>query len=67
MDSFRDISDQDERAKQKQLSRDRDAACLEGGEVSLDQLKHENDFFSAVPIKRFKIVAIGGKRLRRSI
>ncbi len=56
---------QDERAKQKELSRMRDAARLEAGEVTQDQLHRENRFFSAVPIKRFKIVAIGGKPLRR--
>jgi len=61
------IEDQIERAKQKELSRASDAARVEAGEVSLDQLYRENSFFSAVPIKRFKMVAIGGKPLRRPI
>ena len=44
MDSSKGVSDQNERAEQKQLS--------------LDQLKRESTFFSALPIKRFKIIAI---------
>lgn len=40
---------------------------LKSGEISLNQLKHENNFFNALPIKRFKIVAIGNKPLKRSI
>lgn len=55
------------RARQKELSRARDAARLAAGEVSPDQLKRENHFFSALPIKRYKMVAVGGKPLRRSI
>ncbi len=52
------------RAQQKQLSRDRDAMLLQSGQVSMDEMKHRNSFFSAVPFKRFKIVAIGGKPVR---
>jgi hypothetical protein len=59
--------DDSARAKQKQLSRARDEMRLKSGEVSLDQLKHDNSFFNAVPIKRFKMVAIGNKPLKSSI
>lgn len=55
------------RARQKEISRARDAARLDAGEVSPDPLKRENYFFSALPIKQYKIVAIGGRPLRRSI
>ena len=59
--------DDSPRAKQKQLSRARDEMRLKSGEVSLDQLKRDNSFFNAVPIKRFKMVAIGSKPLKRGI
>lgn len=59
--------DDSPRAKQKRFSRAQDEKRLKSGEVSLDQLKHYNSFFNAVPIKRFKIVAIGNKPLKRSI
>lgn len=59
--------DESQRAKQKRLSRARDEVHLKSGEVSLDQLKQENGFFSALPIKRFKIAAIGNKPLKRGI
>lgn len=55
------------RSEQRRQSRARDEARLESGELSADQLKHENSFFAAVPIKRFKIVAIGKNKLRRPI
>ena len=37
------------RAKQKQLSRARDEMRLKSGEISPDQLKHDNSFFNALP------------------
>jgi hypothetical protein len=59
--------DDSKRAEQKRLSRERDEMRLKSGEISLDQLKHENNFFNALSIKRFKIVAIGNEPLKRSI
>lgn len=59
--------DDSQRAKQKLLSRARDEMRLKSGEISLDQLKYDNSFFNALPIKRFKIVAIGNKPLKRGI
>ena len=59
--------DDSQRAKQKRLSRARDELRLKSGEISLDQLKYDNSFFTALPIKRFKIVAIGNKPLKRGI
>lgn len=52
------------RAQQKQLGRDRDAMLLKSGQVSEAELKQRNSFFSALPIKRFKVIAIGGKPVR---
>lgn len=50
------------RALEKQESRDRDQARLADGSVSHSQLRRENSFFASLPLHRFKIVAIGGKR-----
>lgn len=61
------ILDRSPRAKQKELSRARDAVRLQSGQVSPEQLKHENNFFRSLPIKRYKMVAIGGKPLRCSL
>lgn len=52
------------RGQRKQLSRDRDAMLLQSGQVSREEMKHQNSFFSALPLQRFKIVAIGGKPVR---
>lgn len=49
------------RAEQKQLSRDRDVMLLQSGQITEAELKRRNSFFGALPIKRFKIVAIGRK------
>lgn len=64
--------DQTQRAHEKQVSRDRDAARLASGEVDDLQLRRENGFFSALPLNRFQVVAIGdvpvrhpGKRIVR--
>lgn len=54
-------SDRMSRAQQKQLSRDRDAMLLQSGQITEAELKRLNSFFGALPIKRFKIVAIGRK------
>ena len=55
------------RAKQKRLSRARDEMRLKSGEISPDQLKHDNSFFNALPIKRFNMISIGNKPLKRKI
>ena len=49
------------RAEQKQLSRDRDVMLLQSGQITEAELKRRNSFFGALPIKRFKMVAIGRK------
>ena len=54
-------SDRLSRAKQKQLSRERDAMLLQSGQITEAELKRRNSFFGALPIKRYKIVAIGRK------
>ena len=59
--------DDSPRAKQKRLSRARDEMRLKSGAISPDQLKYDNSFFSALPIKRFKMVSIGNKPLKRKI
>lgn len=51
------------RALEKQESSDRDAARLAGGSVSAVDLRHDNGFFSALPLHLFKMVAIGGKAI----
>lgn len=56
--------DVEERARQKQASRERDLARLRNGEVSPAELAHENNFFAALDLPSFKIVAIGGRPLR---
>ena len=55
--------DQQERARQKQASRDRDLARLAQGEISAQDLQHENSFFGSVDPGSFEIVAIGGRPL----
>lgn len=54
-----------ERAREKQASRDWDAARLESGEVSRRDLKHENSIGSHLPLIRYQIVAIGGRPIGR--
>lgn len=49
------------RAQQKQLSRDQDAQLLQSGQITEAELKRRNSFFSALPVKRYKMVAIGGR------
>lgn len=56
--------DQAQRAREKQESRDRDAARLASGEIDREQLKRENDFFAAVDFSEWRIVAIGGVPIR---
>lgn len=44
---------------EKQASRDNDAARLADGSVSVEDLKAENGFFSALPVHRFIVAAVG--------
>ncbi len=48
---------------EKQRSRDEDARRLAAGEISEQELKRENNFFAALDMKKFEMVAIGGKQL----
>jgi len=57
--------DQEERARQKQASRDRDQARLAAREIDREDLRKENDFFSSLDLRNFRITAIGGKPLKR--
>jgi len=57
--------DAGKRARDKQDARERDQARLEAGEVDRDGLRRENGFFSSLPLKDFRIVAIGGKPIRK--
>lgn len=52
------------RPAEKQASRDEDAARLARGEITPAQLRRENNFFGALDMQRFKIVAIGGRPVR---
>lgn len=51
--------DQNERAREKQASRDRDAARLKSGEVSRVQLASENNPFESMGLENFRIVSVG--------
>ncbi len=57
------VLDSDARAREKQASRDRDAARLASGEIDRDSLRRKNGFFSSLEIKNFKIVSVGGRSL----
>jgi len=57
--------DQEERARQKQASRNRDQARLAAGEIDSEGLRKENGFFSSLDLKGFRIAAIGGKPLKQ--
>ena len=47
------------RAAEKDASRQADAARLAGGSVSVYDLKAKNAFFSALPLHRFVVAAVG--------
>lgn len=51
-------------AREKEASRAVDAARLASGEVDPLRLRKENGFFSALPLNRFKVVAIGNVPVR---
>jgi len=57
--------DPEKRARDKQESRERDRARLESGEIDREGLRRENGFFSALPLRDFRIVAIGGRPIRK--
>ena len=54
------------RASEKQASRDKDAARLASGSVSRQELKRENSFFAALPLKNFRVRSVGAKRVNHS-
>ncbi|MEI2302116.1 hypothetical protein [Ensifer sp. MJa1] len=58
--------DSRKRALEKKESRERDQARLNNGSVSPSQLRRENSAFAALPLHRYKMVAIGGKALANS-
>lgn len=57
--------DQRARAAAKQASRDEDARRLAAGEISEDELRRNNSFFGSLDMSRFRMVAIGGKPIKR--
>jgi hypothetical protein len=59
------ILDPEQRAREKQESRDRDQKRLADGSISPEELSRKNSAFAALPIHECKIVAIGGKRISR--
>ncbi|NTF23587.1 hypothetical protein G6L37_35020 [Agrobacterium rubi] len=58
-----DVLNSNERAREKQKSRDRDQFRLDNGQVSGKELRRENSVFSSLPLHRFRMMAIGGKPL----
>jgi hypothetical protein len=54
-----------ERAQEKQLSRDHDAARLAAGEISAVDLRCQNGIGSHLPLSRYRMVAIGGRSILR--
>lgn len=54
-------------AREKEASRVVDAARLASGEVDPLQMRKENGFFSALPLKRFQVVAIGNVPVRHPV
>ena len=52
-----------DRVREKQESREQDAIALANGSVSSYELRVSNGFFAALPLSRYKVVAIGGKEI----
>jgi hypothetical protein len=50
------LYDPSDRARQKQVARERDDMRLQNGDVSRDALRQEVSFFSALDLSRSKIV-----------
>lgn len=57
--------DPKKRAAEKQASRDEDARQLAAGEVTHAELRKRNGFFSSLDFKKWVMVAIGGKPIKR--
>lgn len=57
--------DPQKRAAEKQASRDEDARQLAAGEITPQELRKRNGFFSALDFRKWVMVAIGGKPIRR--
>lgn len=55
-----------DRVAQKEQSRAADLMRLAAGEISRDDLMRQNGFFSSLPIHSFRIVAIGGRPVKRA-
>jgi hypothetical protein len=53
------------RAAEKQAMRDSDQIRLQSGEILVEALSRENDFFRDIEIEKFEIIAIGGKAIGR--
>lgn len=54
------------RALEKQRGRDEDQMRLDDGSVTPSRLRRENSAFSALPLHRYKMVAIGEKVVAHS-
>jgi hypothetical protein len=51
--------DSDAHAEEKQVSREEEDASLANGSISVENLKAQNGFFSALPLHRFVVAAVG--------
>lgn len=60
------VLDQEARIREKQASRDRDAARLDAGEIDREGLRAKNGFFTKLPIADFRIVSVGGRPFARA-
>jgi hypothetical protein len=58
--------DHQARARDKQASRDSDAARLRAGEVSRQELRGENGFASSLPVSGFRIASVGRRPLAQA-
>jgi hypothetical protein len=58
--------DSKKRAREKQASRESDELRLRSGMVNREGLRRENDFFSSLPLEKFRIVAIGGRPIDKA-
>ena len=59
------VLDQAKRQRDKQLARDRDAAALDRGEISREELARRNSFFAAFDLGKSSILAIGARDIAR--
>jgi len=58
--------DHQARAREKQASRESDAARLRAGEISRQELRGENGFASSLPVSGFRIAAVGRRPLAQA-